>query len=309
MIKSKETLKGTINVKNSINGLLNSGIEKVYPALENLEVTPTSEKQEFIHEESYGYDKVVVNAVSLQDKTVEPTKEQQVIVADESYSGLNQVTVNKIPSDYIIPDGTLEIDKNGTHDVKNYEQVSINVHEPSPYSPRAISFQTYTGKELDSEIESLDTTNITKMTNMFANCSNLINLDLTKFNTTNCTDTQGMFNGCRKINNLDFSSFDTSKVTSMYNMFGNCRELTSLNLSSFVTPALKETSNMFYYCSKLMYLDIRNFTFDNISTGGAGSMFYGIPAACEIIVKGETEKQFVLNIRSDLTNVKTVSEI
>ena len=36
------------------------GVKEIYPPIENLEVTPTKEKQIFTHENSYGYDEVVV---------------------------------------------------------------------------------------------------------------------------------------------------------------------------------------------------------------------------------------------------------
>ena len=46
------------------------GIKKIYPPIENLEVTPSNEEQIFTHENSYGYDKVTVNTVLLQDKEI-----------------------------------------------------------------------------------------------------------------------------------------------------------------------------------------------------------------------------------------------
>ena len=36
------------------------GVKEIFPPIENLEVTPTKEKQIFTNENSYGYDEVVV---------------------------------------------------------------------------------------------------------------------------------------------------------------------------------------------------------------------------------------------------------
>ena len=74
------------------------GIKEIYPPIEDLEVTPTKEQQVFNHENSYGYDEVIV----------EP-----------------------IPDEYIIPDGTLPITENATYDVRSYARVSASVY-PAP---------------------------------------------------------------------------------------------------------------------------------------------------------------------------------
>ena len=74
------------------------GVKEIYPPIENLEVTPTKEQQVFTHENSYGYD---------------------------------NVTVQPIPDEYIIPEGLLPITENTTYDVRKYARVSASVH-PAP---------------------------------------------------------------------------------------------------------------------------------------------------------------------------------
>ena len=77
---------------------MDAGIKKIYPPIENLEVMPTKEQQIFTHENSYGYD---------------------------------NVTINPIPDEYIIPDGTLPITENATYDVRKFARVSASVY-PAP---------------------------------------------------------------------------------------------------------------------------------------------------------------------------------
>lgn len=73
-------------------------VRKVYPPLEDLIVRSRAEKQVFEHENSYGYDKVIVEPIEikLQDKNVSPNYNMQKVTADGEYDGLGTVTVNPI---------------------------------------------------------------------------------------------------------------------------------------------------------------------------------------------------------------------
>ncbi len=149
------------------------------------------------------------------------------------------------------------------------------------YKPRFIRFIGCGLSELNDEISNLDTSNITNMNGMFQNSSKLTSLDLSSFNTSKVTDMGNMFIYCNSLTSLDLSSFDTSKVTNMINMFSYCNSLTSL--------------------------DLRNASF-NKSAYKHGA-FNNVPATCEIIVKDQTAKDFILSCRSDFTNIKLVSEV
>lgn len=64
---------------------------------------------------------------NLQEKEVVPTKEKQEIVADAKYDGLSKVTVDKIPDNYIIPSGTITIDRNGFYNVTDKSAAYVNI--------------------------------------------------------------------------------------------------------------------------------------------------------------------------------------
>ena len=70
----------------------------------------------------------VGSTINNQNKTVTPTTSQQSITADSGYTGLGTVTVNRIPTNYLIPSGNKSITANGTNiDVAAYSTVSVNV--------------------------------------------------------------------------------------------------------------------------------------------------------------------------------------
>ena len=71
--------------------------------------------------------------VVLQSKTVTPTKSTQEVTADANYTALEKVTVNPIPNEYIIPQGSRELTVNyDLYDVRELEAVYVNVPNEIP---------------------------------------------------------------------------------------------------------------------------------------------------------------------------------
>ena len=118
-------------------------------------------------------------------------------------------------------------------------------------------------------IENLNTEKVTNMELMFANCSTLTSLDVTKFNTANVTTLMSMFSDCSSLKSLDVTNFDTRNVTNMFYMFNNCSGLTSLDVTKFNTAKVRNMYSMFMNCSGLKSLDVTNF-----DTGNVISMAY-----------------------------------
>ena len=127
------------------------------------------------------------------------------------------------------------------------------------------------------------------MSNIFSNCSSLINLDLSDFDTSNVTDMSNIFSNCSSLINLDVSNFHTTKVVDMSYMFSNCSSLKSLDLSSFDTSKVTKMSDMFSNCSSLANLDIRkaSLSWKNYE------MFSKVSPDISIIVKDENIKKMI----------------
>ena len=146
------------------------------------------------------------------------------------------------------------------------------------------SFNTYAPTSLNSffkdlkslktitDLEYLNTANVTDMSSMFHSCRYLTELDLSNFNTEKVTDMSSMFEGCGKLTELDLSNFNTANVTDMSHMFSKCAVLASLDLSKFNTTNVTSMSHMFSGCTKLASLDFSKFNTANVTE--MISMFY-----------------------------------
>ena len=129
------------------------------------------------------------------------------------------------------------------------------------YAPTSLKdfFKNCTALETISNIENLNTANITDMGSMFQDCYNLKSLDLTKFDTKNVSSMYFMFYNCPNLTSLDLTNFNTKNVKNMNGMFGDCTHLTSLDITNFNTAKVTNMGNMFLGCSNLTSLDLTNF--------------------------------------------------
>jgi surface protein len=102
-------------------------------------------------------------------------------------------------------------------------------------------------------INCLNTSEVTRMSNMFAHCHELTSIDLSGFNTSNVVDMEAMFVDCTSLTSLDLSYFNTSYVTNMSFMFMNCTDLRTVYVNSGWTTAAVTNSNlMFEDCTLLV---------------------------------------------------------
>lgn len=301
-----------ISVKGNLTGKLNTTYTKIYPELENLTVTPSEEQQKFIHEDRYGYDKVVVNP---------------------------------IPDKYIIPSGSLDITENGNYNVKEKEFAKVNVPTKTLGTKTITTNGTYlaTNDNLDGYSEVEVATSGVDIDEYFNDTiSEITTRDYVgswqtvikkfrsplKINGTNgrfmfyayplseiptligmekVTNMSNMFSYSYSLTDLDLSNWNTSSAKKMTQMFYGCSYLTSLNLSSFNTSNVTTMEQMFGNCSKLTNLNISNFDFTNVRS--YSGMFYGVPSDCYILVKDAAAKEWITSKFTNLTNVHYVGEI
>ena len=135
------------------------------------------------------------------------------------------------------------------------------------YAPTSLNsfFKNLSSLETITDLEYLNTANVTDMSSMFHSCRKLTDLDISNLNTANVTDMSSMFHKCEKLTGLNLSNLNTANVTDMSSMFNSCRNLTELNLSNFNTANVTDMSSMFNSCRNLTELDLSNFNTTNVT--------------------------------------------
>ena len=223
---------------------------------------------------------------NLQEKEATPTKEKQEIKADQQYDGLSKVVVNAIPDEYIIPEGTRNINQNGDYDVREKATVVVNVPEKvlgsktitenGVYNPindgldgynyvnvatsgvnindYYYTKDTYYGgiRKYIKEIPMLNTETLDTMYEFFAGCTNLTNIP--NINTSKVTNMRMIFSGCTKIKTIPI--LNTEKVTNMQGMFTECTSL--IEIPELDTNNVVDMSSMFSYCKNLKTIPTMN---------------------------------------------------
>ena len=205
---------------------------------------------------------------NMQEKEVIPTKEKQEIVPDKNYDGLSKVIVDKIPDEYIIPTGNIEITKNGIYNVREKETANVNIPMLKLGTKNITSNGTY--KASDDELDGYSEVNvktsgvdindyfkptIAAATNLErTNGINGIIKKIPDTITISGDSCAGMFQYCAAITTIPL--LDTSKVTDMRKMFYNCNSLQTIPVID--TSKVRTMTSMFSGCTSLQTIPLFN---------------------------------------------------
>ena len=120
------------------------------------------------------------------------------------------VTANaeKATATFNVKTGVLTLSGNVIpRDVEKYadnESVMYVVAEEGTVLPEDCSYMFYGFYKTKSiDLSEADTSNVTNMNKMFAECHSLSSLNLTNFNTSKVTDMSGMFENCQSLTAID----------------------------------------------------------------------------------------------------------
>ena len=222
---------------------------------------------------------------NMQEKEITPTKETQVVEPDRNYDGLKKVTVNKIPDEYIIPSGEIDIVQNGTYNVADKATANVNIPEKQLGTKTITKNGIYKAvddnldgySEVDVETSGVDINDYFKGTIengldpdvenagwvktllKFRSPLQLVGdsagymfcnyplEEIPQIDTSNVTNMFYMFYNCRNIKEIPV--LNTANVTFMSYMFSGCRNL--IKIPTLNTINVKVFEGTFRNCSKL----------------------------------------------------------
>ena len=226
------------------------------------------------------------NVISGVTKTIYCKSENTVGLVAPSYwifidAATGEVIEQEIPditvAIYTVNDTTKISPTSVTNKAINWEEEVVDNEDgtytvtiTAIYAPTEISFEA--NKTLLS-IDYLDTSNVTKMSYMFRDCTSLTSIDTSNWDTSDVTNMYRMFSNCESLTSLDVSNFDTSNVTNMYRMFEGCHSLAQLDLSNWDTSDVTNMSGIFAGCKSLTSINVSNFNTINVTD--MDSMFAG----------------------------------
>ena len=222
---------------------------------------------------------------NMQEKEITPTKETQIVEPGRNYDGLSKVTVNKIPDEYIIPSGEIDIIQNGTYNVVDKAMANVNIPEKQLGTKTITKNGIYKAvddnldgySEVDVETSGVDINDYFKGTienglgtdveysgwvktllkfrsplQVVGNSSiymfaNYPLEEIPQIDTSNVTNMFYMFYNCRNIKEIPV--LNTANVTIMGNMFSDCRNL--IKIPTLNTISVNYIYGAFTYCREL----------------------------------------------------------
>lgn len=187
----------------------------------------------------------ILNAINtlptlkLQEKEVTPTTETQTIVPDETYNGLSKVVVKPMEATKYAPSYISFRGFKGTdlsNEVNGLDTSNIELMNGMFYQCQKIT---------SLDLSSWNTSNATNIGTMFYTCTALEQINLSNWDTSKVTSMSNMFYGCSRLTEIDLSSFTGENLTITMGMFDNCSSLSKIDIRNMSFDKVDTYSNMF----------------------------------------------------------------
>ena len=157
------------------------------------------------------------------------------------------------------------------------------------------------------DISNFYSSKIITVEKMFYNCISLLSLNLNNFSLPNLNNTSHMFYSCSALISLDLSAFKNSQIVRMDYMFGGCSSIKSLDLSNIITLKAANISYLFNSCSSLISLDLSYMHLErkrelniNYFFNGCNNLKYIYFSNSVFLITGTTKHDIFNNIQDKL---------
>lgn len=296
--------------------IIKESITKIYPSLEDLIVRSRAEKQVFEHENSYGYDKVIVEPIEikLQDKEVSPSYDTQKIIADNDYDGLGEVTVNpivlnlqnkEVTPNYEVQEVTADNGYDALEKVTVKPKTGYDTDDADAVASDIVAGKIAYGKDgkivgsMTSSNNALINTQAYKhkgsFDNFIAQYVTKAEIDLSGF-----TECRYAFSGCQNLESLVLKGTEDGAILYANYMFQDCTELKEV--PSFNSSNVTALTSCFSNCKSLKKIT----EFDTSKATEMREMFSGCTALeeiCELDCKNTSNVQGIFSNDSNLTTL------
>ena len=174
--------------------------------------------------------------------------------------------------------------------------VTLDVSDWDTGNVKDMAYMFLNGYKLESinGLNNWDVSSVTDMTQTFAFCKVLPELDVSGWDVSNVTSMVGTFGQCFALKTVNTTGWKPLNVTTTQNMFYNCYALTDLiGSGDWVMPKVTAINSMFQSCTALEYLNVTNWDMSNAQN--LASTFWNCTSLKEI---DGTEKWNTGNVTS-----------
>ena len=268
--------------------IIKQNATRVYPTLEDLEITPSREEQNF-KSTKYGYDNIKVNAIESNELEIKPGVENQEfngMYHSVKVFGDEDLTPQNIRDGVEIfgVKGTgqiLDLEINDCHALfDNGHRLEIMDKILKICKNVTTTYEMFNYGYNSKSAEMLDLTNYTydlfhknqSTRSMFNRCGYLKNLKLGNIEAPFLTEAYSMFNACQRLETLDMT-LNAPNLQDAQSMFNGCYLLKEITgIEKFFTSNMKSIGQMFWSCRELEKIDLSKCDGSNL-TNYANSVF------------------------------------
>ena len=143
---------------------------------------------------------------------------------------------------------------------------------------------------------------------LFAGCTSIKYLDLSKWNTENIKTTASMFAGCQNIKNINLSNWNVKSLTDMSSMFAGCGKIEKMDFTTWKnTEKISKMSSIFAACSNIKEINMAGLNLSGLTS--MNSLFATGLTSLERVNMADVNVENVTSINSLFASCGNLTEV